>query len=38
MEKIEKQNNMALASFHEYIKSSLMWEIERISLIVRKNA
>ena len=36
MEKIEKQNNMALASLHEYVKFSLMWEIERISLIKKK--
>lgn len=36
MEKIEKQNNMALAPLHEYVKSSLIWEIERICLIKRK--
>ena len=36
MERIEKQNNMALAPLHEYVKSSLMWEIERISLIKKK--
>lgn len=36
MEKIEQQNNMALAPLHEYVKSSLIWEIERICLIKRK--
>ena len=36
MEKIEKLNNMALASLHEYVKFSLIWEIERISLIKKK--
>lgn len=36
VEKIEKQNNMALAPLHEYVKSSLIWEIERICLIKRK--
>lgn len=36
MEKLEKQNDMALAPLHEYVKFSLMWEIERISLIKKK--
>ncbi len=36
MEKIEKQNNMELAYLYEYLKATLMWEIERISLIKKK--
>ena len=36
MEKIEKQNNMALKPLHTYVWNSLIWEIERISLIKKK--
>lgn len=36
MGKIEKQNNMALKPLHSYVWDSLIWEIERISLIKKK--
>lgn len=36
MEKIGQQNNMALASLYDYVRTSLTWEAERISLIKKK--
>lgn len=36
MGKIEKQNDMALKPLHSYVWDSLIWEIERISLIKKK--
>lgn len=36
MGEIEKQNNMALKPLHRYVWESLVWEIERISLIKKK--
>lgn len=36
LEKIEKQNNLALKPLYDYVRTSLTWEAERISLIKKK--